>query len=411
MVQRVRNGDRLGTEAASSGSSQTRRVVDHALAELKVDLSEEFKFEGARLHVQMYGDRTPSGMFMELADVAKVVGLKQLSNCTDVETFDARATDGRSLVVVDFVGMIRLFSIYALKSRVAGALCNWVCHTVFSVQFGGAEPMRQGEFEDMQLADRSQRYRAADWAIDGARPAQGIYVDDVCSATVARDKWPAEIDSAMAALPPGTRLSDVNVVKIGISTNNKERAHTVRSTMRKAFGEGVDTRIVALGRCPGASLAELLPLETEVHNEFEAFRLQGIQAVPCENQKELFLATRTIAREMVVSVSVMTERYATTKIDNASSAADACNKHNAAMAEQAREAAESVRRLEIQLEAAATLSQERISSKDKEVASLVKEVASKDKELVSLVDANKAMRLALVRMMPSEMAEMLAGVL
>ena len=87
--------------------------------------------------------------------------------------------------------------------------------------------------------------------------------------------------------------------------------------MRKAFGPETDVRTISFARCPGGTRDTLTPLEMDVLEEFDQHRLRGIQAVPGQEQKELFLVTQAISQRIASSLSVAAEKFATSRVAEA----------------------------------------------------------------------------------------------
>jgi hypothetical protein len=397
--------------ASTSASSTIRRGVDHELAEIELGPGETFQHDGVALHITMYGDRTVTGMYADHSDVIKILGLHHIQNCPDVETFDARTVDGRALSVVNFKGMITLWAVYARKSGVASALMDWVVDTVFSVQYGEAEPVRQAEYDNLVLADRLTRYSASHWALNGEKRSQGLYLDEICSAEVARERWPAEVDAALANLPEGTRLCDAIVAKVGYSTNKATRMRNIRTDMRKAFGDKIDPRIVSFTRCPGAEQDDLKPLEKNVLETFISYKLVGIEAYVEKQQDELYLITRAIGRDISSALSVQAAIYASEKIDSANVAANANNGRILELEGRARATQELLERAEMKMESLETLSCERIESRDAKIEDRNSQLAAKDAQLALKDSEIHALRKALTKTLPSDIANILSGVL
>jgi hypothetical protein len=423
MVKRLRDGNGANNAKTSSArdgasSSTIRRRVDGELAEVVLEPGEEFRHDGVVLRIEMYGERTVAGMYADHSDLVKILGLKDLHNCPDVETFDARTTDGRDMSVVNFKGMVILWAVYARKSVVASALMDWVTDTVFCVQYGVAEPVRQGEYDTLVLADRSTRYSASQWALDGEKRSQGLYLDEVCSAELARERWPAQVDAALANLPEGTRLNDACVVKVGYTIDKSNRMRAIRTAMHKAFGADADTRIVSFSRCPGATAPDLRPLERNVLDAFDAYNFEGVEAYVDQKQVELFLVTRSIVRDMTSALSVQAAIYASAKVEGAHAQVDASDARIADAENRARVAREMLERTKMRIEAAEALSRERIESRDAQLAAAAAAAAVKDEQLAAIAAAAaakdaeiKGLRKALARTLPSEMASILSGVL
>jgi hypothetical protein len=428
MTDRLNHSGNANSASPSNNvapNSKIRRKVDGDLARIAFEPTEQFRHEGAVLCINMYGDRTVAGMYADHSDVIKVLGLYHVQNCPDVETFEAQTTDGRTLSVVNFKGMIILWAVYARKSVVASALMDWVVDTVFCVQYGAAEPVRQAEYDNLVLADRLTRYSASHWALDGEKKSQGLYMDEICSAEVARERWPAAVDAALANLPDGTRLCDACVVKVGYSTNKKDRMYTIRKDLRKAFGAEIDPRIASFSRCPGADRDELELLETNVHNAFEAYKMVGVEAYIDKKQTELFMVTRAIGRDISSALCVQAAIYASEKIDGAKAVASTSSVRASEAEGRTKAARELLERAEMRIESLETLSRERIEARDAKIQDRDSQLAAKDahiaakdehiaakNEHIATKDAEiRALRQALTKTLPSDMANILAGVL
>lgn len=398
IAQHASVDDDDGAGADGDGDdADIRQKVEHPLALVRLSADEAFYHDGVALRIDLYGERSRDGMYADHSDLVKVLGIKQISHCTSVETFDARTTDGRDLVVVDYRGMVTMWAVYAQKSSVASALMDWVTDTIFCVQYGTAEPVGQAEYEAMTLVDRSTRYRAADWGINGDTPSQGLYVDEVCSGEYARGTWPDQVDAAMHALPDGTRLGEVCVVKIGFSTDKMTRTQDLRCEMRKAFGPEADLRIVSFCRCPGATEDELKPLETAVLGEFDAYRLKGTSAGVSKEFMELFLVTRAVARDMAASLSVAAGRFARARDSGMEAELET-------MRERTRVAERELERAQAKIEALEALSRERIDHRDSRIDAYSSAIASKDAEI-------NVLRRALTKTLPSDVSDLLTDVL
>lgn len=405
-----------GSRDGDGDGDEIRQTIEHTLAPIGLAAGEGFYHDGIALRIDLYGERSVKGMFIDHSDLVKALGIAQVRDCPNVETFDAQTTDGRDLIVVDFKGMVMLWAAYAHKSSVASALMDWVTDTVFCVQYGTAEPMRQAEYEVMTLVDRSTRYRAADWGINGDTPSQGLYLDEVCSGEYAHGVWPEQVDAAMLALPDGTRLGEVCVVKIGLSTDKMTRTRDLRCDMRKAFGPEADLRIVAFSRCPGATEDELKPLETDILGEFDTYRLRGVSSAPGSSEmSELFLVTRAIARDISAALSVAAGRFARAKMHGLESDLDTSVRE---MQERARVAEFELERAQARIEAIETLSRERIDHRNSRIDAYASEVASKDAALaakdvaIASKDAEiNALRRAITKTLPSDLSDLLADVL
>jgi hypothetical protein len=314
----------MGGDAAKD-AKVIHRELNHHLPTLELDANETFYHDGVALDIGTYGTRDKDNFYASYNDFTKALALRQASHVPDVEVLIAD-TDAGSITVLDFRGMLRLVAMYAHKSSVASALMDWVTDVVFRVQFAcsngrstdSAPIPKQAEYASYAgLADRSAEYSACHWSVNGARASAGLYQDEVCSGTAARDRWPSEVDAALAQLPEGTDIRITSVVKVGHTVDKAERTRKVRTSMRKAFGPETDTRTVAFARCPGGTRETLQPLETEVLDEFETFRLHGIQAVDGQMQVELFLVTPLISQRISSALSVSAEKFCNVKLVNA----------------------------------------------------------------------------------------------
>lgn len=383
-------------DACDGDDADIRQKVEHPLALVELSADEMFYHDGVTLHIDLYGERSHKGMYADHSDLVKVLGIKQVSNGTSVETFDARTTDGRDLVVVDYRGMVTMWAVYAQKSSIASALMDWVVDTVFCVQYGTAEPMRQAEYEAMSLVDRSTRYRASDWGINGDMPSQGLYLDEVCSGEYARGTWPGQVNTAMHTLPDNTRLGEVCVVKIGFSTDKMTRTQDLRCDMRKAFGPEADLRIVSFCRCPGATEDELKPLETGVLAEFDAYRLRGV-SVASKEFVELFLVTRAVARDMAASLSAAAGKFARARESSKEAELEE-------MRERTRVVEHELECARAKNDAHEALNRERIDHRDSKIEAYSAAIASKDAEI-------NVLRRALTKTLPSDVSDLLADVL
>ena len=228
------------------------RQINYELDNIAIGEHEQLRHDGVALRISMFGERSPWGMYIDHSDLVKVLGIERTRDCPDVELFQGRTTDGRERTLVNYKGMTRMWALYSCKSDVANALLDWVMETLFSVQYGGAEPMRQAAYDNLVLADRQGRYQASDWMLSGEFPVPCLYMDEVCSAREAADRWPENVEAALECLPEGTDMSQASVVKIGYSIDKKRRIVDLRALMKRTFGECADVRIVALARCPGA---------------------------------------------------------------------------------------------------------------------------------------------------------------
>ena len=293
--------------------------LEHSLSPLELRPDEIFRHDGAVLNIATYGERSRDGFYASYEDFVKALAVRQSSRMPDVEVFTAQVATGRSTTVLAFRSMLRLVALYAHKSSVASALMDWVTEVVFSAQFGdGASVQKQGAYAVRAgLADRTAPYSSCDWSFNGVHASIGLYQDEVCSGVSARKKWAPQVDAALANLPDGTDIDITSVVKAGHTINKAERSPNIRSAMRKAFGSETDVRTISFARCPGGTRDTLLPLETGVLEEFDQYRLRGVQGVPGQEQTELFLVTPAISQKIASSLSVAAEKFANSRMAEA----------------------------------------------------------------------------------------------
>lgn len=408
MLERVRSGH--GGAQKPTKQTPIQRTVDHELADIQLQPGEEFQYEGVVLNIKMYGERTVGDMYADLSNTTKVLGIHQVRDCPDVEVFDAKTVDGREIPVINFRGLVTLWAVYARKSVIASALLDWVVDTVFSAQYGGQAPVQQGEYAAMTLVDRSTRYSGNDWAMNGDTKVQGLYLDEVCSATMAHERWPEQVGEAMQALPDGTSLHDAVIVKIGYSIDKKRRACDLRTDMRKAFGPEADLRIVAFARCPDASEQELKEHETDILMDFKTYQLRGV-VVDGVQPQELFVATRTIARDMASALSVQASVYVRSRVDRVNNLHAQAETRAAEAEERVRKTRESLERMNLKMEALDTLTNERMAVRDSKIQEREATIEANKLALASKDEEIKALRKALTKTLPSEVASLLAGVL
>lgn len=319
MLERVRSA--VEDRSDDRSDNIVHCELEQSLLPLKLHPDETFHHDGAVLNIATYGERSKGGFYASYDDFVKALAVRQSSRMPNVKVFTARigVCTSRSITVLGFRSMLRLVALYADKSSVASALMDWVTDVVFSAQFGdGACVQKQGAYAARAgLADRSAPYSACDWSFNGVHASVGLYQDEVCSGVSARANWATQVDAALARLPDGTNIDDTSVVKAGHTVNKADRSRNIRTAMRKAFGPETDVRTISFSRCPGGTRDTLTPLEMDVLEEFDQYRLRGVQAFPGQEQVELFLVTPAISQRIASSLSVAAEKFATSRLAEA----------------------------------------------------------------------------------------------
>jgi hypothetical protein len=243
--------------------------------------AEKFTHNGQVLRMNMYGERTPDGLFTNITDILHAIGVRSDNIPTFVVIQRARV-NGEEIRVVSFEMLITLICSTANAYEIAAALRRWITAVVVATQFGGEAPVTQAVF-----ATRSSKgYASKFYGFPNSQEKYAcLYMLEACSGRLASELYPEQIS---AVLPEGRNIDEFCVVKRGSSIDGRTRTSDNRTALKRIF-PGSDPLPVHTSGFPEISEADILDMETSVFvDEFEHRRIAGIRYRDSEC-KELYL--------------------------------------------------------------------------------------------------------------------------
>ena len=232
------------------------------LPRISLDASERFVYDGRRYDVQVYGERTFSGLFLDARDVSAAIGMR-FCDMPDAVVVEEYLVDDVPKRVLSWHQFLHLTFLKAASHPVANAISVWVSSTMFTVQYGGGESIvKQSEF-----ASRHARYSLATYAGHLEGGDMIIYAIDAFPAASLEDAYPGTV----APLVPDGKYIDKRVVKIGCG--RRDRIGPVRSDLNNIL-PGHDPRPIFVLRVPSVTDQELEDkFEKVMHAEFSDVRI------------------------------------------------------------------------------------------------------------------------------------------